>query len=324
MKDSSSSNDPSYFSFLGSRSPRFDPRRQAEMAVVRSFTSTVLEHGRSIMQQRKSELQHTQGAPGSTGLLSGRHSTAIDFTEEERPVFHKQSYYGWTQGILAGGGTFVVLFGGLRWLAARRKRFHLPPKPHQSLAELDGSRRTSSVSTIPAQQSSDSMALSDDVMAQLQFMCIGAFSVVLTTVVANLYADQPRFFRELSQVPLQPGKSVLCHQMCPDLIAQLERLRQRSMLDAEFMRRHGRPGPPSLVAGAEQYTVEELLDDPATEELESILHLVQNCEQRLAYQKELRGSAAAADEEEIVEVPPPGVAANYLGVDVRRSPEVDW
>jgi len=73
------------------------------------------------------------------------------------------------------------------------------------------------------------------------------------------------------------------------------------------------------------WTIHQLLRDPRTEELESVQHLVKNCQQRVAYcadlkkrnggveKKELDDNTLEEDDE-VVNVPPPGVPSNYLGV----------
>jgi hypothetical protein len=138
-----------------------------------------------------------------------------------------------------------------------------------------------------------------------------------------------------------PGRSVLCHRVCPDLIRQHQDLLSHNSWDHLLDRRESVPGAPT---GAEptatsapettsssssfrtrhipDYSPEDLMRDPETQELESIVRLIRNCEARMAYETELRGwSRSAGDEvgtvadtDPIVTIPPPGVPAFGIAV----------
>jgi hypothetical protein len=75
------------------------------------------------------------------------------------------------------------------------------------------------------------------------------------------------------------------------------------------------PPPESYVP---DYTPADLLKDPETQELESIVHLLQNCRARIRYESQLRDAGSVVrhegegndddnDGEAIVTIPPPGV-----------------
>jgi hypothetical protein len=148
-------------------------------------------------------------------------------------------------------------------------------------------------------------------MAQLQFICVGAMSLVVGNLVAQSYADQDRFFRHLERVPLLPGRSVLCHRMCPDLIRQRRDLQRHNSWEAlisasSSSSSHPRPPQTPYIP---DYTPEDLMRDPETQDLESIVRLLRNCQARMEYERELLGAQSPADEaaDDIATVPPPGV-----------------
>jgi hypothetical protein len=185
-------------------------------------------------------------------------------------------------------------------------------------------------------------------MTELQFMCVGAMSLVVGIVVSQACTDREMLFRQVERVPLLPGRSVLCHRMCPDLIEQHRNLlRHNSWVqliygpresndvsetsnDAAPMRkasasstgsmptRESIPPPESYVP---DYTPADLLKDPETQELESIVHLLQNCRARIHYESQLRDAGSVDrhegddddnDGEAIVTIPPPGVPPSAI------------
>ena len=198
------------------------------------------------------------------------------------------------------------------------------------------------------------MGASDDVMLQLQFMCVGAMSLVVGTLVAQACTDQGRLFRQVERVPLLPGRSALCHRMCPELLEQRRNLlrhnswerliygpresteegevsedvnsHQASISSPDSMRVQSIPPPESYVP---DYTPADLLKDPETQELESIAHLLQNCRARIRYEAQLRDADSLdrggrdGDDESIVTIPPPGVPPSAIAneIEVLENPE---
>jgi hypothetical protein len=235
---------------FGTDKDREDPRRKAEMKIVWKFLDTVLSHGQQMLTAKRHERLTNEGSS------SGGHGATVlkDLTETERAIFNRPSYYGWTEGSIAGGVTFVVLFGGLRLAAMRsgRTTAHMNRQPRhvrKNYSDLDlpnakgnsssrrgngnkGDSRRSDGSTSQQRQQqhqqqqnqeppTEDMSVGEDVMLQLQFMCTGAMALAVMSFAANMFADLPKFYRELSALPLQAGPSPLCHVMCPDLIQQM-------------------------------------------------------------------------------------------------------
>lgn len=352
-------------------------RQRAEVYLARFFLDTAMKHGREIVNQKRDQLRVERDTAGASsrftagGVLNpaaiqAPESVTNALTEDEQEVFRRTAYYGWMEGTGAGLATFLVLFGGLRWAAARRggggglarttaQLAMMPPPPRPGYQQLDGISarrstlsRATSATTAPASASSPTptslLGASDDVMMQLQFMCIGAMSLVVGNLVAQACTDQERLFRQVERVPLLPGRSVLCHRMCPDMIEQ-----HRSLLRHNSWERliYGRGESPeegetpedassrqhasvssrgsmraqSMIPPPESYmpdyTPGDLLKDPETQELESIVHLLQNCQARIRYESQLReedgtDSGVGDDAEAIVTIPPPGVPPSTI------------
>jgi hypothetical protein len=317
---------------FGADKDREDPRRQAEMKIVWRLLDTVLEHGQTMLTAKRQERLTNAGSP----------SAAIpDLTDTERAIFNRPAYYGWTEGSIAGGLTFVVLFGGLRLAALRsgRTTAHIHPSSvRRNYSDLDlptsnktsarrgkgDSRRSDGSSSQQRQQQhqqqqqqqqqqhqQEGLTVGEDVMMQLQFMCTGAMALAVMSFTANLFADLPKFYRELSALPLQAGPSPFCHAMCPDLVQQMQQLRTKKInnndnngLDSDYN------------ATEVSFEPGELLQDPITQELESMVHMVQNCQQRAALEQALRQTQGIEDSNQVMDIPAPGVPPNYLGVSV--------
>jgi hypothetical protein len=340
---------------FGTDKDREDPRRKAEMKIVWKFLDTVLSHGQQMLTAKRHERLTNEGS------ASGAHGATVlkDLTEKERAIFNRPSYYGWTEGSIAGGVTFVVLFGGLRLAAMRSGRTaakmnRQPPQVRKNYSDLDlpnakgnsssrrgngnkGDSRRSDGSTSQQRQQqhqqqqnqeapTEDMSVGEDVMLQLQFMCTGAMALAVMSFAANMFADLPKFYRELSALPLQAGPSPLCHAMCPDLIQQMERMRTNQMVNDSSTRprRQSSSGSNSdsddNTSEAElQLKSSELVQDPNTEELESMVRMVQNCQQRAALEQSLRHAQGIEDSNQVMDIPAPGVPPNYLGVSVEGS-----
>jgi len=184
-----------------------------------------------------------------------------------------------------------------------------------------------SSSSTGAVQASPQLGIPDDVVGQLQFIIAGGISVVVTIVVAKYCADQKTFYRDLSEIPLHAGKSRLCRTVCPAVIDQMKRMYD----NGENVVVNGENNNNNNGNRKLSYAAADLLDDPTTEELESVVRLVHNCRQRLAYIQELKnkknekqpieGGAEEAADDSLVEIPSPGVPPNYLGLQVDSSIE---
>ena len=108
------------------------------------------------------------------------------------------------------------------------------------------------------------------------------------------FADRDSFYRHVGRLPLTPGKSLLCQSACPALVQHYRDL---------------------VVAQQSSSEDNSILRQPETVELDSMLQLVLNCQQRAVFEKD----AQVRDNlppETVVDIPDPGVPFNYLGIPV--------
>ena len=306
-------------------------RQQAEMYLVDFLLQPVFQHGRQIFHQSRPKPLQGGGSPTTRSEDPG--VVTIDLTAGEKKVFKRPAYYGWTQGTIAGLTTCGLLVGGMRFRAARRLRHALPPPPRQSFRDLDGRKRTAASSRFedPAPSTSPAprsiLAICGDAVADMQFIWIGALSLIVGSVVASACTDDALFLRNVAKVPLRPGKSYLCHAMCPDLLKHYQHLRHDTdwdyFLETVQQSEDESHGPLTLVVSlwcAPEQSPADLIHDPETEELESVLQLVQNCQRRLAYIEEIRQQNEVGDTQaemdDPVTVPPPGVPSQFQSIHV--------
>ena len=96
----------------------------------------------------------------------------------------------------------------------------------------------------------------------------------------------------MGRLPLEAGISRLSAAACPDLVQHYRSLLRQGSVDAQAQLSH-----------------------PETVELDSMLQLVLNCQQRAVFEKD----AQVRDNlppETVVDIPDPGVPFNYLGIPV--------
>jgi hypothetical protein len=260
-------------------------RTEAEASLARELLFTLLEQGRAFRA-------------GSSSSEAGSKRRTTELTETESRIFGVRTYLNWTVGSLAGLGTFVVLFGGLRWNASRRalkyatapaRQMSRPQQHHFHGLEGGISKKSSIYQNQPSSVTLNSV-LSDDVIAQIQFMCIGALSIVLSSVVARLAYNEEQFIRDLGDLPLQPGQSQLCYAVCPAVAEKLE-----AKLDTN---------------NETAVDMQSLVNDPITVELESMMRFISNCKTRMDYERKHGGIP-----ENPVNVPEPGVPLPYVSID---------
>jgi hypothetical protein len=202
-------------------------RQRAELYLAHFFLETVMKNGREIVNQRRGQILAERGVAGgassrrpvgevtSSASPHAAVAAANELTEDEQKVFRRTEYYGRTEGAAAGLTTFGVLFGSLRWAASRRggggglgrtgaQLAMMPPPPRRGYQQLDGisSRRSAlskaaSVPGLPMPSSPSSttstplLGASDDVMTELQFMCVGAMSLMVGILAVPAGGTRP-------------------------------------------------------------------------------------------------------------------------------------
>ena len=306
------------------------PRRRAEHILVQSIMGRVQATTNDLIVDRR----------------AGKIATA--FTDVEKPIFSRFSYHGWIYGVPAGAAVFGIVFGGLRFAAYRRfvKARALPNSAiyharkstsRQAYAALDrpgtaAAARSQiplpSTTTPPAQESFTIFA--DDVLTRVELMVTMALSLFVITLTNNLMPDSERFHRDLSSVPLKPGTSLLCLELCPQIVQhrnELLTLTSMHPLYEQQLREKpraedgsssiqksaiGAESPSPYVQSILQFNPKELWEDPVTEDLESMVILVQNCQHRMDFENECRRRNHQVDESTgLVNVPEPGVPLHF-------------
>jgi hypothetical protein len=204
-----------------------------------------------------------------------------------------------------GATTFGVLFGATM-MYYKRSAGIIVSRPATSSSRrtavnysaLDGPRRTSASSLSPTHVPTTGRAAEVD--WQLPLVVWGAISAVVAVNSARLNFDLARFHQQLATVPLAPGKSYFCAEMCPAVIQ-----RRDELLLLPNNRR--------------------LWNDPETVDLESLVRLVYHCQLRMEYEDQLLlqhqpggpevGVASPTDPSdcgrEPVDIPEPGVPLRY-------------
>ena len=221
-------------------------RAVAEKAIVRYFTNTILHHGRAIVDYSKQ--QQAQDTTTNDTSVSSR---MVDLTDQERQVFRRHNYYGWSQGLAVGGITFALLLGVFRGgprqvkralqsslmgsssSSSKRTNHNQTPSSHRFQA-LDGRPLRSnnnhhhhhhSSSGVPPPPSTSSSFLDSETIFLVQFMTCGAIGCVMTTVLAgSIFYHTQQWYQDLSQLPMQQGTSYFCHTTCPQLQKDYQQL----------------------------------------------------------------------------------------------------
>lgn len=274
-------------------------RRMEEQELYAPFLEIALKTGGRLLSEAREKRQIARSqqtvaaAGGGGGGVSNNNSNSkvataraneqgsvVLLTPTEESVFGKYSYYGWGIGAAVGLATFGVLGGGLLWSHARR--LHAGTLPTRRTVQAAEALLHHQTNTLPPPTGTKS-SLADVLVSDVRFVFAGAFSTVLTVLVASANFDKLGFYQKLATVPLHPGKSYLCARMCPELRHEEQRI------------------PPSR---------RFLWQDPETEELEAVVRLVQNCQQRMNYETKLRREQNISHGEP-VEVPDPGVPLQY-------------
>jgi hypothetical protein len=196
------------------------------------------------------------------------------------------------------------------------------------------------------QKSEQFTFFSDEIAVQVQFMVTAALALLVGTTTSNIMYDIQSFHRDLAKVPLQPGASKLCQHMCPDILQQREKLLSMSSLrevyedhvqqqtlpfqaKSELADSESHPiddGNKAMLVGIPQsffgeavlqLNPKELWENPTTEDLESMVILVENCRRRMEFEDECRrrNDPLVDKRTGLVTIPNPGVPLRYLKVD---------
>lgn len=296
-----------------SQRDRIDHRRIAERLLSQSFMDTVKNVAKGV---------HLLG--------KGQGNPVVGLTEYEKGVMSKYTYYGWVPAVLSGFGTFCCLFGGARYGAYRRslKSSLLPGSPayhartsqkrqaYQSLDQRPGDVVPKATSKLASETPTKFNIFADEIVVQVQFLGASFFAILVATAVGNLTMDRHEFYRNLAEVPLQPGKSLLCREMCPQLMARTSSMADLQSLDTLYAQREASAQklPEADREHVLRHVPSDLLDDPHTEDLEQVLRLIQNCKLRMEFEAECRkrDNHRVDPSDGLVDVPKPGVPLHFI------------
>ena len=242
-------------------------RREEEIEVWSPLVKTVLRKYAEVLVLQARERE----------TLKEEDRLKVNFlSEEENRVFNPTSYYNWGKGIAVGLATFAVFSGGLIWSKQKAAVTTLPSRRAVQAAEaMLRSEPKRVTEKVQAPKKSDS----SDYFSDVRFLMAGAFSTCVGYLAAGFTRDRILFFQHLSELPLKPGKSLLCYKVCPEILKEAP-------------------------------VANRLWKDPETEELEAVVRLVQNCQQRVDFERRLRKDQGLPASEQ-VEVPEPGVGLSY-------------
>ena len=239
--------------------------------------------------------------------------------EEEQKILYRQNGMGLKEGVAAGIVTLIVLRRGpiymSRWLQKRalqqqhaangtkpppQSGMNVPPPPRG-----DGSYQLSNPNNVsnannPFQrvQNPEGPPRSKSiVLRSIWFGFDALLSLMVAASVSMAYTDADKLRRELVEIPLVTGRSLVSDTLCDDITAELQKVQQedlpvysrlQQLLDDQ---RAGRSDTPQT---------------PAAFYLESIQHFTENCQRRRAMEKRIR-QEQGLDNRDSVDIPPPGV-----------------
>lgn len=184
----------------------------------------------------------------------------------------------------------------------------------------------------------------DDLRSQLQLAVSCCLALFAGTVAGTAFSDRRRFLRDVAELPGQPGASVLCHRVCPAVVARRdellampslrplheEHLREKRRQQAAAAKDGDGGELSTTVTETSEFTQAvraqspaELWSFPASEELEAVVKLAANCQQRMEFEEECRrrNHRIADAATGLVDVPEPGVPAKYVRLQQPQQQE---
>lgn len=304
----------------------------------------------ALRRRHKAQALTASSSSTSSSAMSTKSKSASHWHALDRPSLAQQpkQFMEARSMVPKKGSSFRKKQKG--WMEPDPNMPSVPPPPSLFAKEQGHNNHTNN--TIHARpnfkNNHNKLEADDDLMWNLQFMCCGLVSVVLGQFVAWLNSDRTALYRNLAQVPLQPGTSYYCHALCPALLQQVERIKATGRISArgidygdgsdgeggssqheattfESSNGSGENNGDKTISNEPDvlFDARSLWEDPVLEELESLVQMVHNCQQRMSYEQELRrrvqrqrgnGSDADLRDNDVVDIPPPGVPVDYVHV----------
>jgi len=240
--------------------------------------------------------------------------------EEEQKILYRQNGMGLKEGVAAGIVTFIVLRKGpiymSRWLQKRalqqqQAQAKPPPQSGMNVPPLrgDGSYQLSNPNGVskannPFQrvQNPEGPPRSKSiVLRSIWFGFDALLSLMVAASVSMTYTDADKLRRELVEIPLVTGRSLVSDTLCDDITAELQKVQQEELpvylrLQQSLKEQHHHQGG----------TTNDIPKSPASFYLESIQHFTENCQRRRAMERRIR-QEQGLDKRDSVEIPSPGV-----------------
>jgi hypothetical protein len=175
----------------------------------------------------------------------------------------------------------------------------------------------------------------DDVTVTLQLYVTAAIGLFVSVMTWHQMFDWPRLHRDVSNLPLQSGPSVLCQELCNKLIQYRTHIENDNVHIPVVMLHDTEQNTPSSILSETttvtptetkpklkilQLNAKELWEDPVSENLEHMVHMVCHCEQRMQFEKEcelrnyrlvVQPSDERTPRRALVDVPETGVPIRY-------------
>jgi hypothetical protein len=183
--------------------------------------------------------------------------------------------------------------------------------------------------------------LQDEIFQQVQWIALTGIGLMVCAYVSSKYTRDDEYTLQLSTLPLQPGRSLWCHQVCPSvlylhelLMKQQQQSKQNSTTDSDNTFMTNDTGDTATTTASSSSSsspsstanVPDLLQHPHNVNLHHMMKFVYNCRQRQTMSRDIllqQGGEAALSKYEPVDIPEPGVPWNYLGVAVPEGTEED-
>ena len=232
-------------------------------------------------------------------------------------------------------------------VAARRNQYHLLDRPQNFNVSKNSSSKfdtkiASETAALPTASStvfspivsltsrnSNSLTFAifpNDVYVTVQAYITMAIGLFVSVMTWHQMFDWPRLHKDVSELPLQPGSSILCHVLCKNLINHRKNILENGLSIPSLSVKEGGHTSSSSdsMATADHHQLKltqlrarELWEDPVTEDFELMVHMVHNCEQRMQYEKECKQRKVrmvqpiAKVPVWVVDVPEPGLPIRY-------------
>jgi hypothetical protein len=175
----------------------------------------------------------------------------------------------------------------------------------------------------------------DEVYVSVQLYISAAIGIFVSVMTWHRTYDWAKLHKDVSQLPLQPGSSILCHALCKNLINFRRNVLINevavpsvSLNEATLPSLALDPTKPASQPKLKlvQLQGKDLWEDPISDDLELMVQMVHNCEQRMQYEKECKQrnvrmvQPVASIPVWVVDVPEPGVPFRYHKLNNAENP----